>query len=284
MKVTFWGTRGSLAVPGPHTLKYGGNTSCVTMRPQSGPLIICDMGTGSFPLGTHLVRQTEPTDAVVLFSHGHWDHIQGFPYFGPFFRKDTHIRVLGDPTPNHNIQAMLSQQMGASFFPVTLEAFAANVEIDQTMSEWQVLGSAWLQTFPTRHPGGGRGFRIDDQGPVAIYLTDNELPYSGAGYNFYVGACRGADLLIHDAQYTDAELPARNGWGHSSCEQVTRLAMEAGVKRLALFHHDPKRADTEIDALAAVCQEIVRDAGSDLDVFGAREGMTLDLKAPREKG
>ena len=283
MEITFWGTRGSLAVPGVDTVKYGGNTSCVTMRPRSGPLIICDMGTGSFPLGRQLVRQPEPLDAVVLFSHGHWDHIQGFPFFAPFFRKDTHVRILGDPTPRHDIYEMLSQQMGANYFPVTLEALAAKVEMDATLTAErkvgmeQTIGSAWIQTFPIRHPGGGRAFRVDDEGRVAIYLTDHELPGRGPEYNFYVEICQGADLLIHDAQYTDAELPDREGWGHSSCEQATRFAMEAGIKRLALFHHDPGRSDAEIDLLAGACQALARASGSDLEVFGAREGTTFTI-------
>ena len=285
MDLTFWGTRGSLAAPGPDTVKYGGNTLCVTMQPRSGPLIICDMGTGSFPLGRHLVRQKEALDAVILFSHGHWDHIQGFPFFAPFFRADTTIRILGDPTPNHNIHEMLAQQMGANFFPVTLDALAAKVEMDTTLTaeRWvgmeQTVGSAWIETFPTRHPGGARAFRVEDEGHVAIYLTDNELPKGGPGYHFFVEMCYGADLLIHDAQYTDEELPSRAGWGHSSCEQATRLAMDAGVKRLALFHHDPGRSDAEIDVMVGRCQTIARESGSDLDVFGAQEGTTLEVGA-----
>ena len=277
MHIHFWGTRGSLAVPGTDTVRYGGNTSCVTVQIQSGPLLILDMGTGSYPLGRQLVQRQEALNAAILFSHGHWDHIQGFPFFAPFFRKDTQIQILGNPTPNHDIFGMLTQQMGANFFPVTLSDLAANVTMDARLTEWYKVGSAWIQTFPIRHPGGGRAFRIEDEGRAVIYLTDNELPLEGAGYNFYVEACRDADLLIHDAQYTDAELPNRKGWGHSSCEQATRLALKAGVQRLALFHHDPGRSDTEVDALVCQCQRLTREAGSDLIVFGAGEGTTLDI-------
>src|SRR5215467_4241388 len=166
MQVTFWGTRGSLAAPGPETVCYGGNTSCVTAQPHSGSLLIFDMGTGSYPLGRDLVSRAEALDAAILFSHGHWDHIQGFPFFAPLFRKDTRIRILGDPTPNHDIHRMLSQQMGAQFFPVSLSALHAQVEMDSQMTEWQTVGSAWIQTFPIRHPGGGRAFRVEDHGRV----------------------------------------------------------------------------------------------------------------------
>ncbi len=148
---------------------------------------------------------------------------------------------------------------------------------------WKEVGSARVRAFPIRHPGVGWGFRIEDEGGVLVYLTDNELPPDGPDRDFYLLVCQGADLLIHDAQYLDVELPTHRGWGHSSGMQATRLALDAGCKRLALFHHDPTRSDAAVEALTAECRALAAQSGSDLDVFAAAEGQTHQIGPPTTK-
>ncbi len=273
MHLTFWGTRGSTPAPGPDTVRFGGNTACVSIRLEHGPRLVLDAGTGIRALGDVLASEGEH-DMTLLLSHGHWDHIQGFPFFAPAYDKDCQIRVLGCPFGTKRLQQILSDQMECTYFPVPLSALAAKLSFEEFCDDWEEIGSARIQAFPLRHPGGGRGFRIAEGKHVIVYLTDNELPPEGPEWDFYVQECRGADLLIHDAQYTEEELPLHCGWGHSSYVQATRLALAAQVKRLALFHHDPKRTDQELDAFEASCARMVAHKNSVLTVYVAAEGLS----------
>lgn len=273
MEVTFWGTRGSLASPGPDTMRYGGNTACVSLELREGPRLILDAGTGIRALGNHLLK-SPPKPLVLVLSHSHWDHIQGFPFFTPGYSKEWHLRVLGYCDNAQYLPQALSIQMQRPFFPVPLKGLNAQIEFGEFGPEWEQIGSAQMRSIALRHPGGGGGLRVEEAAKVLVYLTDNELPEAGPEWDFYVEACQGADLLIHDAQFRDEELPAHKGWGHSSCEQATQLALDAGCRRLALFHHDPERSDEEIDEMVALCRA---QAGDRLDIFAAAEGLTVEV-------
>lgn len=282
MQVTFWGTRGSIPAPGPTTVRYGGNTPCVSIRLASGPLLVLDAGTGIRALGNAPGMSSECSFALLL-SHGHWDHIQGFPFFAPGYRDTCRIQVFGGPGGTYHLKQLLSNQMVKSYFPVQLEQLKAEIEFDEIHDDWKQIGSARVRAFPLRHTGVGWGFRIEERadagGGVIVYLTDNELPPPGAEWDFYINMCRDADLLIHDAQYLEEEMQTHLGWGHSTGREATRLAREANCRRLALFHHDPDRSDTAVDTLTADCQAQAASAGSNLDIFAAAEDQTLEIHA-----
>ena len=251
MRVKFWGVRGSIPVPGASSLRYGGNTPCVTVELSHGPLVVLDAGTGIRELGVALNRRDEPADLILLLSHGHWDHIQGFPFFSPAYRPSTKIDVRGCPTETEHLRRMLSDVMEQVHFPVPLESLSARITYLRLSEEWQELGTGRVLPIPTNHPGGGHGYRIEEDGKSLVYLTDNELPADPSASQRFVDAARSADILIHDSQYTDEELARYRGWGHSSIEQSVRLACAADVRILYLFHHDPDRSDEEIDRLLA---------------------------------
>ena len=280
MLVTFWGTRGSIPVPGPSTIRYGGNTPCVSVRLASGPLLVLDAGTGIRALGNAPEMSTECSFALLL-SHGHWDHIQGFPFFAPGYRDTCRIQVFGGPGGTNCLKQLLSDQMEHSYFPVQFEQLQAQVEFDEIYDDWKQIGSARVRAFPLRHTGVGWGFRIEEGpesgGGVIVYLTDNELTPGSPDWDFYRDICRGADLLIHDAQYLDHEMPLREGWGHSSGRDATSLAIEAGCKRLALFHHDPDRSDAAIDELTADCRAQAILTCSKLEIFAAAEAQSFEI-------
>ncbi len=278
MLVRFWGTRGSIPAPGPHSVRYGGNTACVTVNLDHGPLIILDAGTGIRNLGRHLSQTSGHCQAFLLLSHGHWDHIQGFPFFAPLNDEHCRIRVMGGPTGTRQLEEILTNQQRETYFPVALENAGAEVTFEDLRPGGVSAGRGHVTDFPTRHPGGGRGFRIEEAGEVVVYLTDNELPESGYEWDFYVNACQGASVLIHDAQYWDSELPDKAGWGHSSCEQATRLALDAGVSQLVLFHHDPDRTDDDVDSMVRACRRLTAQRDPSLIVQAATEGAALEVK------
>jgi len=274
MQVTFWGTRGTLPVPGPDTVRYGGNTTCVTVLTEQGELVILDAGTGIRNLGKLLAAQSGPRSATLYLSHSHWDHIQGFPLFAPAYDAQFSLTVLGCKEHRTSLRDILARQQDSPVFPVPLDALHANIEIGDYCVDWFTHGSVRIRTTRLIHPGGACGFRIEENGRSLVFMTDNELPDSGPEWDRFVSYCKGADLLIHDAQYTDEELAEHKGWGHSSITQAVELALEAGVKQLALFHHDPDRTDAELDTLVAACDSAIERAGTGLCVFAATEGDT----------
>ncbi|MDP1915722.1 MAG: MBL fold metallo-hydrolase [Myxococcales bacterium] len=288
--VRFWGVRGSIPTPGPRTRRYGGNTSCIEMRSDTTVLIF-DAGTGLRELGVSLMRNPprDGLDLHLFLSHPHWDHIQGFPFFGPAYLKNTTITVYGGET-NENYQ-LLSGQMSNAYFPVAFKDLSARIVPKAFTNEEVQVGDFVVKRFEQRHPGGSSGFRVEHSGRVAVYATDSELdllltdpkapektprtlrrlPTS------LVTAVKNADLLIADAQYTDEEYPQKVGWGHPRTNTVVDLAIQGGVKHLALTHHDPMHSDRDVDAKVLTATERAAAIGAELEVFGAREGVTLRL-------
>jgi phosphoribosyl 1,2-cyclic phosphodiesterase len=276
MRVTCWGTRGSIPTPGRETAEFGGNTSCVEVRPAPGWRLIFDAGTGIRLLGRRLVDEPSSTEADLFLTHFHWDHIQGLPFFAPLYDPTTTIRVHGPRQGDQDVQTLFAAQMSQSFFPLPYEALAATLEFrDVDGVPWSRNGVR-VDGFRLRHPGSTYGYRIRSGALTVAYLPDNELvggdyPTDAGWYDRLVEFLGGADLLLHDAMFTEAEYPSRTGWGHSTFEQALRLARDAGVRRLQFFHHSPDRTDDELHA-------ILDDMRTDL----ARHAVPIELGVAME--
>lgn len=285
MLVRFWGTRGSIAKPGPDTFRFGGNTSCVEVRSDAGTLLVIDCGTGAHDLGQALMQERpDGMEGSLLISHTHWDHIQGFPFFAPFFAPGHSWDVYGPSGLSGSLRSVLSGQMQHAYFPVTLDQFAATIHYHDLSEGTFRLGDVTVTTHHLNHPALTLAYRLQADGATVVYCCDHEPhtaelasglgPVSGQDLH-YAEFIEGADLVIHDAQYTALEFPAKLGWGHSSVEYAVRICEQAGVARLALTHHDPLRNDAAIDLILARVRADLADRGSPLEVMAASEGLVL---------
>jgi phosphoribosyl 1,2-cyclic phosphodiesterase len=281
MTVRFWGVRGSIPSPGPQTCRYGGNTACVEVR-AAGELLILDAGTGIRQLGLALNESGGPVRGTILISHAHWDHIHGLPFFAPAMAPGNRFQVYGcTGTPAH-LRSILAGQMETPYFPVSLDDLPDTLEFHELPEDAIRVGPLTIRTMRLHHPGMALGFRIELGRRSLVYATDHEpTPAVNGGEppldSDLIRFASGADLLICDAQYTGEEYRRHVGWGHSSVTDAVRLALAAGVRQMALFHHDPERTDAALDALLAEAQaEIVRRGGT-MDCIAATEGMELTL-------
>jgi len=276
VKVRLWGTRGSVASPGPDTVRYGGNTACVEVRTASA-LLVLDAGTGIRPLGISLRDYHGRID--LLLSHLHLDHVQGIGFFEPAFRPDLELHIWGPPATTTGLRERLARYLSPPLFPLRLRELNPGVMLHELPSEPITIGDATILADSIIHPGASVGFRISDGTCTLAYLSDHE-PALGAP-NFPIDPewtsghrlAAGADLLIHDAQYTDEEYEERVGWGHSSIEHTWAFAKQAGVRRLVTFHHDPGHSDDQLDGLVAELQS--RDGP---EVIGGTEGLELSVR------
>src|SRR5271165_608121 len=287
MRVQFWGTRGSIAKPGPTTARYGGNTSCVEIRSARGTLIVIDCGTGAHALGQALLKEnTKGVRGHLLISHTHWDHIQGLPFFAPLFSPGSEWDVYGPKGLDQSVRESLSGQMQYTYFPITLEQFGATVRYHDLVEGAFEIDDVSITTRYLNHPALTLGYRLRADGATVVYSCDHE-PHSRelAGGSGEIGGederhsefLRGADLVLHDAQYTAKEYPAKIGWGHSTVEYAVRIARYAGVATLALTHHDPLRDDESLDRLVEDLRAGLRKRGSTLEVFAAAEGQSIQV-------
>jgi CheY-like chemotaxis protein/phosphoribosyl 1,2-cyclic phosphodiesterase len=290
MDVRFWGTRGSLAKPGPTTLRYGGNTSCVEVRSDDGTLIVLDCGTGAHGLGQALVSSgTPPIDGHLLIGHTHWDHIQGFPFFAPLFGAGNTWDIYAPGTLGQELERTLAGQMQYNYFPVTLDQLGATIRFHDLGEGRFTIGGVRVTAQYLNHPVLALGYRLEAGGASLVYSVDHEphAPNPAAGSpgaqpthvedRRHVDLLADADLVIHDSQYTIEEYPQKVGWGHTPAEWAVDYAVAAGAIRLALFHHDPLRDDDALDRLLEVCRRRAREAGSELDIFAAAEGQVVRL-------
>jgi len=283
--VRFWGTRGSIAAPGNGTARFGGNTSCVEVRAADGTVIVLDCGTGARELGLHLIRSMPSPMRLHLFiGHTHWDHIQGFPFFVPAFLPGAELNVYAPLGFQQSLEEAMSGQMEYSYFPVKLRDLRSRIHFTELEEGFFRVGDVLVETQYLNHTAPTIAYRMTNGGASLAYVTDHE-PFWRAedgvlhhpGDQRHIAFMRGADLVIHDAQYTEEEYRQRVGWGHATVEYATDVAMVAGAKRLALFHHDPSHDDPFMERFETGARARVIAAGGSLDVFAAREGMELQL-------
>ena len=278
MRARFWGSRGSLASPGPDTVRIGGNTSCVEVRPEDDSLVILDSGTGIRALGLAL-DGSAPARIDILLSHLHLDHLEGLGFFAPLWDPKTELHIWGPPSPMRSLSDRISQYLSPPLFPVRLAEVPARLELHDAPDEPWMLGSATITARPIIHRGPTVGYRIEDGGRRLAYLTDHEpalaIDLSSADPEWVSGfeVAAGVDVLIHDCQYTEEEYPDRAGFGHSSTKHVADFARLAGARRLLLFHHDPNHDDDELEALCRRVSELWDGGRVDL----AREGEEIDF-------
>src|SRR5712692_3034049 len=289
MEVRFWGTRGSIPTPGSQTVRFGGNTSCVEVRTAEGHIFIFDCGTGARPLGEALMAPpVAPVSASILFSHTHWDHIQGFPFFAPAFEPRNTIAVYGPEGGRRSLHDTLARQMELSYFPVELSQLPATLSYTDLGEGAHTIGGARIVAQYLNHPAVTLGYRVEADGAAVVYACDHE-PFGGAlwrtdaapgplesilheGDRRHAHFLADADLVIHDAQYTPEEYRWRKSWGHSTFEYVVELACTAGVKRLALTHHDPSHDDAVVAEIERRARAVAERRRSPIEVFCAFEG------------
>jgi len=274
MKVSFFGTRGSCPSPGKDTIKYGGNTACVLVESANGKKLILDAGTGIRVLGDELVKNNE--DIYLLVSHNHFDHIQGFPFFKPIFQKGRNIFIYPSVTQPNEPTAIMDQMHG-SYSPLCSSIMMANIEFQYP--EWsdeaiEINGFKVLRK-PINHPNGGMAFLVSCDNKTMAYVTDNELnpPHVVVSKAEWQAFLMDVDLLIHDGQYIDFDMPFKLGWGHSLISEAYNLAMVSKVKNLAIYSHDPERTDVEMDKL----QDDIDKMKGNVNAFLSREGQVIEL-------
>lgn len=306
MKVRFWGVRGSIPVPGQSTARYGGNTSCVEVRPRGGPPIIIDAGTGLRRLGKALMEEEfgdGKGSTSILISHTHWDHVQGLPFFSPMYTAGNQIRIFARQRDTH-LEAVFSQQNDSPYFPVPLSAMRADMSFHELVEGNQFdLGRARVSCTRLNHPWIAMAYRIDVDGAAVVYCADT-APFTDIlfGREFIVQApsldeplpldvadtldrmragvvalAKGADLLIYDTQFTYDEYRLRPHWGHSHPDDAIAIAHDAGVKRLCLFHHAPTRSDDDNDVILARYRDVVARRGDRFELMSAYEGLEIAL-------
>ena len=271
-----WGTRGSIPSPGPATAGFGGNTPCMEMT-GGGRRIIFDAGSGMRLLGQHIIGDGGSLETTIFLTHFHWDHIQGFPFFVPLYHPEARLRIVGPMQRNIDIKSLFAGQMGPIYFPVPFSAVAATTSFDHLNEGSLQVGDLTVSAMRVRHPSFTVGYKIEGFGKRICFIPDNEL--IGGEYEVSEGwrerlvdFIDGADLLLHDAMYTEDEYPAKVGWGHSTFDQAMELADEAGVKKLLFFHHAPERTDVELEELVGEARESADRKGYTFAVDGAREG------------
>ena len=296
--IRFWGVRGSVPTPGPGTVHYGGNTSCIEVR-TAGEIIILDAGTGLRLLGNQLRQEfpNQPLQITLLLSHTHWDHIQGLPFFSPVYYAENRIRILGYEGARHSLQNVLSKQMETPFFPIPLDDVPATVQIEELKEKSFSVGEIQVAAWFANHPGVCAGYKLTTHDGSFAFFPDNE-PYlsyrrvprpddeaerskfalAQAQEAKLVEFLRGTEVLIMDAQYDCDEYKSHIGWGHGCLDDVVDLALKAGIKRLFMFHHDPDHDDAKVSAMLAHARQLVAERKGTLEMEAAREGDSIRFR------
>ena len=277
--VDFWGVRGSVPSPGPTTTRYGGNTSCVSITADD-KILILDAGTGIRNLGSAIIGQPE-LEIFVIVTHSHWDHIQGFPFFTPIYQPNRPVHMFPTLHKKNVVLASLIDQMDGAHFPITPDQVPSNFNfVTENPLEFLESNGFHLEMVPMNHPGKAFGYKILIDDKIICYFTDNEIdpPYEKSiELNELTNQCRNADILIHDAQYTEDDMPLKHGWGHSLISQVTELGKSAEVKNLVYYHHDPERTDDLLDKELEKAAKTLKENGSSVQPYFAYEGLKLTL-------
>lgn len=277
MLIRCWGARGSIPVSGEQYVAYGGDTTCIEIRTKDDAIIIIDAGSGIRALGNRLLSEKR-SDMTMLFTHSHWDHIMGFPFFKPLYSKKTRLQIMGCPFTQNSVKDMLAPSMSPPHFPIRLEDIQAEISYQGACAGSFSIGALSVETTLLSHPNQGIGYKFIEDGRSFVFLTDNELSHKHAGgleYQDYLAFSRNADVLMHDAEYTEREYADRKTWGHSSYTDALRLALESQVKKIGLFHHNQDRTDSEVDEIVRDCHRIISEQGSTLDCFAVRQAMEI---------
>lgn len=281
--VRCWGTRGSIPSPGPATAGFGGNTPCLAVR-TGGRHFIFDAGTGIRLLGDRLAAEDGAVRARIFLSHFHWDHIQGFPFFAPLYDPEAELHITGPLQDDLDVQTLFAGQMGSVYFPVPFEAISAGLSFSHMNEDVREDGAVRISSMRVRHPSYTVGYRLDAPGGSVCYVPDNELgggdyPTEPEWRDRLLDFVGGADVLFHDAMFTQEEYAGHVGWGHSTYAQTLDLAAEAGVDRLFFFHHAPERTDAELNPILERFRSLVADRGLDLTVNAAFEGQKVRIES-----
>lgn len=279
MYIKCWGSRGSIPVSGTEYTKYGGDTTCLEIRTKSDDIIIVDAGTGVRRLGNKLVKESR-NRYHFIFTHAHWDHVMGFPYFKPLFFEKAKLYMHRCPNNGKYVETIISQVMAPPHFPVKFSELQAEILYEDTNKDQFDIGSVSVSSIKISHPNGGSGFKFVEDGKTFVFLTDNDICLQhpdGLEYKDYLEFSSGADLLIHDAEYTPQEYERFREWGHSKYTEVLDMALEAGVKKFGLFHLNQERTDREMDEIVEECRQSVAVRGKSIECFGVGCDMTFIL-------
>ena len=279
MLIRCYGARGSIPVSGKQFLKYGGDTTCLEIRTKNDEIIVVDAGSGIRRLGNRL-KDEGRFEFHFLMTHSHWDHILGFPFFKPLYDKRTLIHLMGCPLGQGDIYKLIDKSMSAPFFPLTLQDLKAHIEYTPECRPGAVIDSIEISSINLSHPNLGSGYKLVEDGKSFVFLTDNELAYThrgGCSFEEYAEFSRGADLLIHDGEYTPEQYRFTKSWGHSTYLDASSLAIAAEVKRFGLFHHNQDRTDEEQDDIVRDCREFLETRNADIECFALTQEFELDL-------
>jgi len=279
MYIKCWGSRGSIPVSGEEYNIYGGDTTCIEIRTKGDRIIIIDAGSGIRRLGNQLMEEGR-YDFDIIFTHAHWDHLLGFPFFRPLYAKKAELRIHGCPFAEQFVDSILGKVMSSPNFPVDFSDVQASIQYHAACPEMFMVDSVCVEPIAISHPNQGNGYRFTEDGKSFVFITDNELGHvhgGGLPLDAYVEFSKGADLLFHDAEYTDEEYARYKGWGHSTWQCALDLAVRAEVRQLGLFHHNQDRTDREIDGIVDACRKAADRRSARLEIFAVRRDMTFNL-------
>ena len=279
MYIKCWGSRGSIPVSGKDYIKYGGDTTCLEIRSKSNDIIIVDTGTGIRRLGNQLIKESL-YKYNIIFTHAHWDHIMGFPFFKPLYSKHAEFRMHQCPFHGKFVETMLSKIMAPPYFPIGGSDLRATISYEKACQTKFEIGSITIIPIPISHPNQGSGYKFIEDGKSFVFLTDNELGFTHPGglkYKKYLEFSYGADLLIHDAEYTTDEYKTTIEWGHSVYTDALDLASEAGVKKLGLFHINQERTDSEMDKIVEDCMKSIAEKDHIFECVAVNSDMSFVL-------
>jgi phosphoribosyl 1,2-cyclic phosphodiesterase len=284
MRIQCWGSRGTLPVPGNETTRYGGNTNCITVNIAKNHFFIFDGGTGLKELSDYLLREKKlPLSAKIFFTHPHYDHIQGVPFFVPFYMPGNKFEIFGMTHGGHTIEDLIAGQMDSVYFPVTIKEFGSQLTFRNLNVETIYIDDVQIKTTILTHPGKAMGYRVQYLNKTFCYATDNELYltdsplYQQTDVDSLIDFIRDVDVLFIDCTYSDEAYPRKVGWGHSSASRVIDIAHKANVKLLCLHHHDPDQTDADIDAKLAIAISLLKARNSKTECMAAKEGEVLNI-------
>ena len=279
MEIKCWGSRGSISVSGCQYTKYGGDTTCIEITAKSGETVIIDAGTGIRCLGKSLIERNI-SRYYLLFTHAHWDHIQGVVFFRPLLFDKINLMIQDREFENIDTKGLLHKLMEMPFFPIGLKDLKADIKFEKALNGKFTIGSLTIETIPTSHPGGGLGYKFIEDEKSFVFLTDNELGFDhpgGLGFDAYTKFSQNVDLLFHDAEYTEDEYQKKIRWGHSSIQRALDFALKANVKKLGLFHLNQDRTDDQMDAIVKEVRTDLEKMNSALDCFAVHCNMEIHL-------